>query len=145
MKANFFSTLNSGRKGLVLRGMDEALKAVKAITPLVVEKDSLLCETINLVTDAASPEDPTMGGFNTGAAQQRKAWTLDWKAKMGKVKFWDQYSDKDSHIGIWELMSVLINLIFRKDAVVNRKVYFFVDNAGDVRIIVKGTANCEVC
>jgi hypothetical protein len=144
-KANFFAAMNAGKKGLIIKGLEWAEKAVKAIEPMLICNDSILCETINLVTDAASPEDPTMGGFNTGAATQRKAWSMDWKEQMGEVRFWKQISTKESHIGIWELMAVLLNLMFRKEAVAGKKVYFFVDNAGDVRILVKGTANCEIC
>ena len=144
VKANFYRAMNAGKQETVRRALEEAWRTVDLLKPVLISDDRLLVKIVKLVTDAACPEDPSMGGFCTGEAKARKAWTLEWKKDMKDVEFWKEIVKAHNHIGIWELMAVLINLMFFEEEVKGAKIYFFVDNLGDVRVIAKGTCNCLV-
>lgn len=143
-KANFYTTLNKKGAAAMRKAVEEAMEAVAGVRPVRIEEGTLAVGVAKLVTDAAAPDDPSMGGFVVGAGKERRAWTLDWRKAGKDVAFWGDLVKKETHIGIWELLAVLINLERSRRLVRGRKIYYFVDNSGDVRILAKGTANCLV-
>lgn len=142
LKENFYSSLNKNGIWPCLFAVREARKALGTVQPLLISKNLLTRKVIRMITDAATPDNPAMGGMT---AMGLKAWSWHWK---GQIRFWAKIpalKHVKSHIGIWELMAVALNIVFFEADLRNCKGYFFVDNLGDVRILVKLTSNCEVC
>ena len=144
VQANFYWAVNAGRQATIRLALDQASEVIKRLEPVRMSTSNLTVKVVKSVTDAACPEDPSLGGFTIGSTGKGKAWTIDWKKEVGEVNFWEPLVHRKSHIGIWELFSVLINLILNSEEIVNSKLYLFIDNSGDVRIVQKGTSNCIV-
>lgn len=141
-KESFYSSLNKNGVWPCLFAVREAGKALETIAPLVISKKLLTRRIVRMITDAATPDNPAMGGMT---AIGDRAWSFVWK---GELRFWKDVPALrhiKSHIGIWELMAVALNISYFREDLKDCKGYFFVDNLGDVRILVKLTSNCEVC
>jgi hypothetical protein len=145
--AGLFQSLNEFGPIEIKRCALRAIAELKLLKGFAMNEKSIFVKIGKSITDAATPETPQMGGVfphrdNKGKA---KAWSLDWVKSGRKLCFWaSRFPNVKSHIGIWEMMAVLINVKTFKESYRNRKIYFLIDNLGDARILRKGSANCPV-
>ena len=50
-----------------------------------------------------------------------------------------------NHIGIWELLAVLGSILTFREEIGGKKLYSFVDNLGDVYVLIRACSKCRVC
>ena len=138
------------KRELSIRGPGEMMRCIREIKlilarirPVVLSSELIDIPVVRMTSDAASPDEPGIGGWIE--CGRGIVWSQFWKAS--RVHFWKgtRASATKSHIGIWELMAVLGNVLkFRKE-IEGKKVYFYVDNLGDVFILVRACSRCRVC
>ncbi len=143
-KAEFYTMLNKGAIKPLIECVSAVEKALSTVDRVELSPETLSREVIKMTSDAANPDKPMLGGMKSDGSL---AWKLDWSSAF-EVKFWGKcrFAKRiESHIGIWELMAVAINVRLAKEHLREKKLYSFVDNLGDVRILVKLTSKCPIC
>ncbi len=143
-RAEFYGMLNKGMIRHLILCVMEVEKVLKSVRPVKISPLSLTRQVVKMTSDAAAPEEPMLGGM---LANGRFAWTVKW-TRIAERDFWrccQSTRRVGSHIGIWELMAVALNITILEKDLKKKKSYIFVDNLGDVRILVKLTSKCPVC
>ena len=99
------------------------------------------------VTDAALEQGlPTIGGIfkeDGKALHEAFAWGLE--VPLASRCFWAAYFPRvRSHIGIWEILAVLVNLVMHSSTVNKSFLWIWIDNLGDVYALARGASKCPV-
>jgi len=129
----------------LVRLIEGARKTEAGLKPIPIKRGLFLGETVKFVSDA------TGDGFLGGLTETEDGKALGWKMRWGKGvggsdwKFWKKGGRKEDHVGIYEALAVLVNLVRFKKEARGKKIYFFVDNLGVVYNMCKLSSKCPIC
>ena len=143
VKENLFYSLNKFGKTQIRRAVERARDEATRVRPILIKEKTLRRKVATIATDATGGDPPHLGGLVDETKE-------GWKVSLCKARhfFWKRsLRGKDKvkdHVGIFEMLAVLITAMKEKESIKGRKAYIYVDNIGVVRILTKGTSRCLV-
>lgn len=128
------------RVSYVLRGIKDSLK--RTVTEVIIDP-SKLRQVLTFATDATGGEKPKLGGFDNNVEPAGWQSTI----RPAEINFWKEVAilrHVKDHVGIWEALAILMQLIMIEQQMKGKKVYLYCDNIGDVCAIAKCWSRCRV-
>lgn len=147
----FLLSRRKSHKTVLVAALDDIEVLVKTLKPVLLGAASDK-RTVISVTDASlegavrAPDVekiPRLGGLARTVDGFRPAWAHLVPAKWRC--FWaDLAPTKRSHIGIWEALAVLVQLLVEPQIFESSYILFWIDNMADVFCLTRGSSNCVV-
>jgi hypothetical protein len=148
---NFLMSRRRSHKEILVAALNDIEAMVKALQPVLLgaasDKHTVISVTDASLEGPAKALDvekvPRIGGLARTSDGFRPAWAHCFKTT--DRCFWaEMLPSKRSHIGIWEALAVLVQLLVEPEVFEGSYTLFWIDNMADVFSLTRGSSKCIV-